>query len=87
MEPTVKIAIDAPGHGKLALVIVALFMGGLIKLVQIQLLLGRVLRRLQSQAQTDELTGAVNRRGLLERLDDVHQRAEGCRDRPRLCRR
>ena len=76
VEPAVKIAIDAPGHGNLALVIVVLFMGGLINLVQIQLVLGRVLRRLQSQAQTDELTGAVNRRGLLERLEDVHQRAQ-----------
>ncbi len=76
VEPAVKIALDAPGHGNLAMVTVVLFMGGLVNLVQIQLVLGRVLRRLRSQAQTDELTGAVNRRGLLERLEDLHQRAQ-----------
>ncbi len=73
----VKIAIDAPGHGNLALVMAVLVTGGLINLVQIQLVLGRMLRRLQWQAQTDELTGTVNRRGLLQQLEVVHQRATG----------
>lgn len=73
--PAVKVAIDAPGPSSLALVILVLFMGGLINLAQIQLVLGRVLRRLTSLALTDPLTGAVNRRGFVQRLDEAHQRA------------
>lgn len=75
-EPAVKIAIDAPGHGNLAMVMAVLFLGGLVNLVQIQLVLGRVLRRLTSLAQTDTLTGAVNRRGLLQRLELIHERVQ-----------
>ena len=75
VQPAVKIAIDAPGHGNLAMVILVLFMGGLINLAQIQLVLGRVLRRLTSLALTDPLTGAANRRGFIDRLQDAHRRA------------
>ncbi len=75
VPPAVKVAIDAPGPSSLALVILVLFMGGLINLAQIQLVLGRVLRQLTSLALTDPLTGAVNRRGFVQRLDEAHQRA------------
>ena len=73
--PPAKVAIDAPGTISLAMVILVLVMGGLINLAQIQLVLGRVLRRLTSLALTDPLTGAVNRRGFIERLNQAHQRA------------
>ena len=38
-------------------------------------MLGRVLHLLGQQAKTDELTGALNRRGLLQRLEDEHASA------------
>ena len=47
------------------------------ELAQIRLVLGRVLQRLTAQAQTDALTGTVNRRGLLQHLEQMHQRARG----------
>lgn len=69
---TTKISIDAPGHANIPFAIVVLFVGGLINLAHIRLVLGRVLHRLGQQANTDELTGALNRRGLLQRLEDEH---------------
>jgi diguanylate cyclase (GGDEF)-like protein len=70
-----KVSIDAPGAGSLALVIGVMFVGGCMNLAQIRLVLGRVLDRLQSQAHTDALTGAVNRRGLLQSIESLHERA------------
>jgi diguanylate cyclase (GGDEF)-like protein len=75
-EPTVKVSIDAPGRGSLALVILVMFLGGLMNLAQIRLVLGRLLQRLTEQSQTDALTGAANRRGLIRHLDESHLRAE-----------
>jgi len=69
---TTKISIDAPGHANIPLAIAVLFVGGLINLAHIRLVLGRVLHRLGQQAKTDELTGALNRRGLLQQLEAVH---------------
>ena len=69
---TTKISIDAPGHANIPFAIVVLFVGGLLNLAHIRLVLGRVLHRLGQQAQTDELTGALNRRGLLQHLEAVH---------------
>lgn len=69
---TTKISIDAPVHANIPLAIAVLFVGGLLNLVHIRLVLGRVLHRLGQQAQTDELTGALNRRGLLQHLEAVH---------------
>ncbi|RTL41939.1 MAG: GGDEF domain-containing protein [Burkholderiales bacterium] len=69
---TTKISIDAPGHANIPLAIAVLFVGGLLNLAHIRLVLGRVLHRLGQQAQTDELTGALNRRGLLQHLEAVH---------------
>ena len=71
-----KISIDAPGHLNVSLAILMLFVGGLINLAQIRLVLGRVLQHLTMQAQTDALTGAANRRGLMRLLQDVHSRAQ-----------
>ncbi len=73
--PAADLAIDAPGPTHLALVILVLLMGGLINLAQIQLVLGRVLRRLTLAALTDPLTGTANRRGFIDRLNEVHERA------------
>jgi diguanylate cyclase (GGDEF)-like protein len=67
-----KISIDAPGHANIPLAIAVLFAGGLINLAHIRLVLGRVLHRLGQQARTDELTGALNRRGLLQQLEATH---------------
>ena len=67
-----KISIDAPGHANIPFAIVVLFVGGLINLAHIRLVLGRILHRLGQQAQTDELTGAMNRRGLLQHLEAAH---------------
>jgi diguanylate cyclase (GGDEF)-like protein len=75
-EPTVKVSIDAPGRGSLALVIVVMVLGGLMNLAQIRLVLGRLLQRLTEQSQTDALTGTANRRGLIRRLDELHRRAQ-----------
>ncbi len=72
---TTKISIDAPGHANIPLAILVLFVGGLLNLVHIRLVLGRVLHLLGQQAKTDELTGALNRRGLLQRLEDEHASA------------
>jgi diguanylate cyclase (GGDEF)-like protein len=72
---TTKISIDAPGHANIPLAIVVLFVGGLINLAHIRLVLGRVVHLLSQQAQTDELTGALNRRGLLQQLEAVHANA------------
>lgn len=73
--PEANLAIDAPSRTNLVLVILVLLMGGLINLAQIQLVLGRVLRRLTLAALTDPLTGTANRRGFIDRLNEVHQRA------------
>ena len=70
-----KISIDAAGHSNVPLAILVMFVGGMINLAQIRLLLGRVLQHLTREAQTDALTGVVNRRGLMQRLDEVHLRA------------
>ncbi|HEV6964487.1 GGDEF domain-containing protein [Roseateles sp.] len=72
---TTKISIDAPGHANIPLAIAVLFVGGLINLAHIRLVLGRVLHRLGQQAKTDELTGALNRRGLLQELEQAHASA------------
>ncbi len=69
---TTKISIDAPGHANIPLAILVLFVGGLINLAHIRLVLGRVLHLLGQQAKTDELTGALNRRGLLQQLEAEH---------------
>ena len=76
VDATTKISIDAPGHLNVPLAILFLFMGGLINLAQIRLVLGRVLQRLTTQARTDALTGAANRRGLVQHLEQVHARAQ-----------
>lgn len=70
-----KISIDAPGHANIPFAIAVLFIGGLLNLAHIRLVLGRVLHRLGQQAQTDELTRTLNRRGLLQHLEAVHARA------------
>jgi diguanylate cyclase (GGDEF)-like protein len=72
---TTKISIDAPGHANIPLAITVLFVGGLINLAHIRLVLGRVLHLLSQQARTDELTGALNRRGLLMQLEAQHASA------------
>lgn len=72
---TTKISIDAPGHANIPLAIVVLFVGGLLNLAHIRLVLGRVLHTLSQQAKTDELTGALNRRGLLRHLEAAHANA------------
>lgn len=73
---TTKISIDAPGHANIPFAIAVLFIGGLLNLAHIRLVLGRVLHRLGQQAQTDELTHTLNRRGLLQHLEAVHARAQ-----------
>lgn len=75
VAPGTKISIDAPGHSNLPLAILVMFIGGLLNLAQIRLALGSVLHHLRTQALTDALTGAVNRRGLVQELAIVHQRA------------
>jgi diguanylate cyclase (GGDEF)-like protein len=75
LETATKISIDAPGHLNVPLAILVMFVGGLINIAQIRLVLGRVLQGLTAQAQTDALTGALNRRGMGRRLDDLHARA------------
>ena len=75
VAPSVKISIDAPGHLNVPLAISVLFLGGLINLAQIRLVLGRVLSHLTTQALTDVLTGAANRRGLMQQLEEEHARA------------
>lgn len=70
-----KISIDAPGHSNVPLAILVMFVGGLVNLAHIRLALVRVLHRLTMQAQTDALTGAVNRRGIMLQLDQLHARA------------
>jgi len=69
-----KISIDAPGHSNVPLAILVMFIGGLINLAQIRLVLGRVLDHLTALAQTDALTGAVNRRGFMRQIEQVHVR-------------
>jgi len=76
VDAATKISIDAPGHRNVSLAILVLFVGGLINLAQIRLVLGRVLQHLTTQAQTDALTGTANRRGLMQRLEEVHSRAQ-----------
>jgi diguanylate cyclase (GGDEF)-like protein len=76
VEPATKISIDAPGHSNVPLAILVMFVGGLINLAHIRLVLGRILQRLTAQAQTDMLTGAANRRGLMRQLAEIHQRAQ-----------
>jgi diguanylate cyclase (GGDEF)-like protein len=53
-----------------------MFIGGLINLAQIRLVLSRVVNQLTRQAQTDALTGAMNRRGLMQCLELLHVRAQ-----------
>jgi diguanylate cyclase (GGDEF)-like protein len=76
VDAATKISIDAPGHLNVSFAILVLFIGGLINLAQIRLVLGRVLQHLTTQAQTDALTGAANRRGLMQSLQEVHARAQ-----------
>ena len=76
VAPSTKISIDAPGHLNVPFAILVLFVGGLINLAQIRLVLGRVLRHLTMQAQTDALTGTANRRGLMQHLQAVHASAQ-----------
>jgi diguanylate cyclase (GGDEF)-like protein len=71
-----KISIDAPGHSNVPLAILVMFVGGLINLAQIRLVLGRVIQHLRAQAFTDVLTGAANRRGLMQQLKEIHVRAQ-----------
>ncbi len=70
-----KISIDAPGHSNVPLAIMVMFVGGLVNLAHIRMVLVRVLHRLTLQAQTDPLTGAINRRGVMLQLDQLHARA------------
>nr|WP_255719694.1 GGDEF domain-containing protein [Pelomonas sp. P8] len=71
-----RISIDAPGNASIPLAIAVLFIGGLINVIHIRLVLGRVLHRLGLQARTDELTSVLNRRGLLQQLEAAH--ADAC---------
>ncbi len=70
-----KISIDAQGHLNVPFAILVMFIGGLVNLAHIRLVLIRVLQRLTAQAQTDALTGAVNRRGLMLHFEQLHARA------------
>lgn len=70
-----KISIDAPGHSNVPLAILVMFVGGLVNLAHIRMALVRVMHRLTVQAQTDALTGAINRRGIMLQLDQLHARA------------
>jgi len=72
VDPSTKISIDASGHSNVPFAILVMFVGGMINIAQIRLVLGRVLQRLTTQAQTDALTGTVNRRGLMQHLDAMH---------------
>jgi len=74
VAPATKISIDAPGHLNVPFAILVMFVGGLINLTQIRLVLSRVVEQLTHQAQTDALTGAMNRRGLMQYLDVLHAR-------------
>jgi len=75
VPPQTKISIDAPGSSNLLLVILVMAVGGLINLAQIRLVLGRVWQVLNAHAYTDALTETVNRRGLLQQVERLHQRA------------
>ena len=75
VPPTTKISIDAALHSNIPLAIVVMFVGGLINLAQVRLVLSRVLQQLTAQAHTDALTGAVNRRGLMQYVEQLHARA------------
>jgi diguanylate cyclase (GGDEF)-like protein len=75
VPPETKISIDAALHSNIPLAIVVMFVGGLINLAQVRLVLSRVLQQLTAQAQTDALTGAVNRRGLTQYVEQLHARA------------
>jgi diguanylate cyclase (GGDEF)-like protein len=75
VNPSTKISIDAPGHLNVPLAILVMFVGGLVNLAQIRLVLSRVVEQLTKQAQTDSLTGALNRRGLMQYLEPLHVRA------------
>jgi diguanylate cyclase (GGDEF)-like protein len=70
-----KVSIDAPRSSNVALVMLVMLVGGMMNLAQIRLVLGNVLARLTAQAHTDQLTGVANRRGLLRRIERVHERA------------
>lgn len=76
VAPSTKISIDAPGHLNVPFAILVMFIGGLINLAQIRLALSRVVNQLTRQAQTDALTGAMNRRGLTQCLELLHARAQ-----------
>jgi diguanylate cyclase (GGDEF)-like protein len=75
VPPTTKISIDAPGHANIPFAILVMFVGGMINLVHIRLVLGRVMAQLRAQARTDPLTGVLNRRGLLLQLNAWHAEA------------
>jgi diguanylate cyclase (GGDEF)-like protein len=77
IDPATKISIDAPGRSNLILVILVLFVGGAMNLAQLRLVMGRVLSRLTMQAHSDSLTGAANRRGLLQALTEAQRSAAG----------
>jgi diguanylate cyclase (GGDEF)-like protein len=76
VAPATKISIDAPGHLNVPFAILVMFVGGLINLAQIRLVLSRVVEHLTRQAQTDALTGVVNRRGLMQQLELLHARSQ-----------
>ncbi|MFT3811962.1 MAG: GGDEF domain-containing protein [Acidovorax sp.] len=58
---------SAPGY-TIAFAVASLLVGGLINLLHIRIVLGRLGRH----ALTDDLTGMLNRRGLMERLQSAH---------------
>ena len=70
-----SVLIDTLEHLNLPLAILVLFVGGLVNLLQLRLILGRVLQHLTTEARTDALTGTANRRGLMRYLDEVHARS------------
>jgi diguanylate cyclase (GGDEF)-like protein len=69
-------AIGSAGLAADGFVLALFFGGGVLNLVQIRLVLGRVLERLLAQSRLDELTGVANRRGMLATLNRAYARAE-----------
>jgi len=69
-------ALGADSGAADVFVLALLFGGGVLNLVQIRLVLGRLLERLLAQSRLDELTGVANRRGMLAALNRAFTRAE-----------
>lgn len=69
-------AVGARSGAADVFVLALFFAGGVLNLVQIRLVLGRVLERLLAQSRLDELTGVANRRGMLATLNRAYARAE-----------